>query len=94
MVWDVPDYLWEQNYHAALQYHREHGDLDVPYYYVTPDGVRLGTWIANIRFARRNEGTGRAELTFICGLSWRKEVNWNGPFFKFFRQNIASDHSD
>ncbi len=63
MVWDVPDYLWEQNYHAAVRYHREHGDLDVPYYYVNSDGVKLGVWIANIRFARRNEGTGRAELT-------------------------------
>ena len=63
MVWDVPDYLWEQNYHAALQYYREHGNLDVPYYYVNPDGVKLGVWIANIRFARRNGGTGRAELT-------------------------------
>ena len=63
MVWDVPDYLWEQNYHAAVRYHREHGDLDVPYYYVNSDGVKLGVWIANIRFARRNEGSGRAELT-------------------------------
>ena len=48
---------------AAVQYHREHGNLDVPYYYVAPNGVRLGTWIANIRFAYRNEGTGRAKLT-------------------------------
>ena len=63
MVWDVPDYLWEQNYYAALQYYREHGNLDVPYYYVNSDGVKLGVWIANIRFARRNEGSGRAELT-------------------------------
>ena len=63
MVWDVPDYLWEQNYHAALRYHREYGNLDVPYHYVDPDGIKLGVWIANTRFARRNKGTGRAELT-------------------------------
>ncbi len=63
MVWDVPDYFWEQNYHAALRYHREHGNLDVPYYYVDSNGVKLGVWIANTRFARRTEGTGRAELT-------------------------------
>ncbi len=63
MVWDVPDYLWEQNYHAAVRYHREYGDLDVPYYYVDPDGVKLGVWIANTRFARRNGGAGRAELS-------------------------------
>lgn len=23
MVWDVPDYLWEENYEAAVRYHRE-----------------------------------------------------------------------
>ncbi len=63
MIWDVPDYLWEQNYHAAMRYHREHGNLDVPYYYVDSDGVKLGVWIANIRFARKNERTGRAELS-------------------------------
>ena len=63
MVWDVPDYLWEQNYHAAVQYYREHGDLDVPYYYTDPDGVKLGVWVANTRFARKNEDSGRAELT-------------------------------
>ena len=63
MVWDVPDYLWEQNYYAAVQYHREHGNLDVPYYYTDKNGVRLGVWIANIRFAKRNEGSGRAELS-------------------------------
>ena len=63
MVWDVPDYLWEQNYYAAVQYHQEYGNLDVPYYYVNPEGVKLGVWIANTRFARRNEDSGRAKLT-------------------------------
>lgn len=63
MVWDVPDYLWEQNYHAAFQYHKEHGNLDVPYYYVNPEGIKLGIWIANIRFARRSKESGRAKLT-------------------------------
>ncbi|MFR8293444.1 MAG: helicase associated domain-containing protein [Ruminococcus sp.] len=32
---DVPDYLWEENYYeAAVRYHRENGDLDVPAKYV------------------------------------------------------------
>lgn len=34
MVWDVPDYLWEENYDTAVRYHRENGDLDVPAKYV------------------------------------------------------------
>lgn len=55
MVWDVPDYLWEQNYHAAMKYHREHGNLDVPSSYVSPDGIRLGAWITKIRAARQQQ---------------------------------------
>ena len=30
MVWDVPDYLWEHNYGAAVRYHRSHGHLNAP----------------------------------------------------------------
>ena len=51
MIWDVPDYLWVQNYAAACEYHRAHGDLMVPKTYVTTDGIRLGQWIANLRSA-------------------------------------------
>ncbi len=89
MVWDVPDYLWEQNYHAAVQYHREHGNLDVPYHYVDPDGVKLGVWIANTRFARRTGETGRAELSEdqiarldVLGMIWDNKNNaiWENAY--------------
>ncbi len=53
MVWTVPDYLWERNFAAAMEYHREHGSLNVPGAYVAPNGVRLGTWLHNQRSARR-----------------------------------------
>ena len=49
MIWSVPDYLWEQNYSAALRYSRENGSLDVPCNYITADGVRLGNWLSNLR---------------------------------------------
>ena len=82
MVWDVPDYLWEKNYHAAVEYHRKHGNLDVPNYYITEDGFRLGTWLFNLRAARNNENAGRAELTKEqieklneLGFTWEKKHN-------------------
>lgn len=34
---------------VAMQYHRAYGDLDVPVGYVDINGVRLGTWIYNMR---------------------------------------------
>ena len=51
MVWDVPDYLWEQNYAACLAYFREHGDLDIPARYCTADGLRIGLWVRKQREA-------------------------------------------
>ncbi len=53
MIWDVPDYIWEQNYHAAVEYYREHGNLNVPNKYVTKDGMRLGAWIYSLRGAMK-----------------------------------------
>ena len=56
MVWDVPDYLWERNYAACVEYHRTHGDLDIPFDYVTKEGLKLGAWIRNQRSARQGKG--------------------------------------
>ena len=82
MVWDVPDYLWEKNYHAAVEYHQKYGNLDVPSYYVTEDGVRLGAWLANLRSAKNNENSKRAEITdeqmarlSALGFVWDKKHN-------------------
>lgn len=58
MIWDVSDYLWTQYYALASEYHRIHGDLMVPNRYVTPDGVRLGQWIANMRSAKKKNAKG------------------------------------
>ena len=38
MVWDVPDYLFEKNYAALLDYYKKNGNADVPSYYVSADG--------------------------------------------------------
>ena len=60
MVWDVPDYLWEENFNAAMQYYREHGNLDMPNTYIAPNGIRLGTWIFKLRTLRRDGESSRA----------------------------------
>ncbi|WP_170223013.1 DEAD/DEAH box helicase [Nonomuraea turkmeniaca] len=40
---------WERHHAAAAAFHREHGHLRVPVAYVTPDGIRLGPWIRQMR---------------------------------------------
>lgn len=88
MVWDVPDYLFEKNYAALLDYYKENGNADVPSYYVTADGLRLGAWVFNIR--NRKNGSGKdAELTDEqikrldeLGFSWdgRHKNTWDKAY--------------
>ncbi len=62
MVWDVPDYLWEQNYAACVEYHRTHGELDIPNDYVSKDGLKIGAWVRRQRSLRQGKVAG-TELT-------------------------------
>lgn len=55
MIWEVNDYLWDDNYAECAKYYRAHGDLDLKINDVTPDGIRIGLWLSNQR-KRRKEG--------------------------------------
>lgn len=98
MIWDVPDYLWEQNYGAALAYYRKHGNLDVPVGYADENGIRLGAWLAKLRIMRRSKAAG-AELSEeqtakldALGMVWEKRGNvaWDTAFTEakeYYEQN-------
>ena len=80
MVWDTVSNLWEQNYAAAARYYLEHGNLEVPIKYVTPDGVPLGIWLGSQRAAHKNgeltpEQIQRLE---VIGVEWanRNDLKW------------------
>lgn len=49
MLWDVYDYVFERNYHAAAEYYQKHGDLECAPGHVTSDGIRLGVWLQYLR---------------------------------------------
>ena len=51
MVWDTVRDIWEQSYCAAVQYWLDHGTLEVPVKYTTPEGVALGVWLGSQRAA-------------------------------------------
>ena len=82
MVWDIPDYLWEKNYHAALEYHREHGCLDVPAYYVTADGLRLGAWLAALRKTKAELSAEQVARLDALGFAWgaRSNNTWENSY--------------
>ena len=89
MIWDVPDYLWNQYYSAALDYFKAHGNLDVPKGYVTEDGVKLYHWLTNVKEAYRNPNKTDYRLTDAqiqmlneLNIEWRtqNEVIWDNAF--------------
>lgn len=49
MIWSRFDYYWERNFAAAVEYYKENGHLNVPIVYVNSNGIRLGSWISNLR---------------------------------------------
>ena len=62
MIWSVPDYLWERNYAAAMDYYRKFGKLDVPVRYTAENGVKLGQWLSTLR-RLRNTGSAMFNLS-------------------------------
>jgi hypothetical protein len=48
-VWNVYGHLWEQGVNRLRQYKAEHGHVLVPLRYKTPEGFKLGSWVARKR---------------------------------------------
>ncbi len=62
MIWDVTDYIWEENFAECLQYYRMHGNLDIPNAYCSPGGLKIGGWLRRQRLIRKGMTNG-ARLT-------------------------------
>ncbi len=58
MIWDVPDYLWEENFMECLQYYRAYGNLDIPNAYISPRGLKIGGWLRRQRLLRKGKTSG------------------------------------
>ena len=107
MVWgSVRDVSWQKNFEEAKVYFAEHGDLDVPYGYITKNGVDLAAWIRRLRTYRKS-GIQNTYLTKEriaaldgMGMIWNVpdylwEMNFAGAL-AFYRKNghldIPSDY--
>ena len=57
MVWSKTfDSQWQSAYALAEAYYRQNGNLNIPYAYCTPDGYKLGRWLARQKSAKRAPG--------------------------------------
>ena len=84
MVWDTPNYFFEKNYAALLEYFHTYGDLDVPADYVSPDGIKLGRCIGNLRRAKRNGTLSEIQIQRLneVGMPWDDKFTrkWENGF--------------
>lgn len=84
MAWtNRNDRKWMSLYDVAAAYYHEHGNLNVPSEYVTPDGVLLGKWVARQRYAYLNPDRSSARVTperkallDKLGMVWEKYDPW------------------
>ena len=72
MIWDVGEYRWQQGYKAAKAYYEEHGNLTPSKRYTTPDGFKLGVWLAYQRkkYAEGDLSPERIEKLNAIGMVW------------------------
>lgn len=77
------DRKWMSLYNVAAAYYHEHGNLNVPSEYVTPDGVLLGKWVVRQRYAYLNPDRSSARVTperkallDKLGMVWEKYDPW------------------
>ena len=85
MLWEGRnDRQWLKSYEAAARYFQQYGDLNVPYQYVSPEGIRLGYWVVRQRAAYKGrfsieKKTNRKPLSYerkrlldAIGMNWHK----------------------
>ena len=94
MVWDAPNYFFEKNYVALLEYFHTYGDLDVPADYVSPDGIKLGSRIRNLRRAKQLGNLNENQIVRLdeIGMLWDDKFTraWENGFEHakaYFMQN-------
>ena len=83
------DRQWRLAYEAARRYFQKHGDLEVPYDYTAPDGLRLGQWVVRQRMTYKGTLSGknrkvlspeRKRLLDAIGMDWREKDSWQRNF--------------
>ena len=65
---------WEEMFELAKKYYFEHNDLRVPQKYVTEEGLRLGSWIANQRNLT-SPNSEKGQLLLSIGMVWKTKKN-------------------
>lgn len=94
MVWNSPNYFFERNYAALLEYFRAHGDLDVPADHISESGIKLGSFVRNLRTSKRKGILSELQIARLdeIGMLWDDKFtrSWEKGFEharEYFLQN-------
>ena len=71
---------WSYYYEIAMEYYREKGDLQVPFNYVTAEGVKLGSWISGQRKTHKGKRLSKEKVDLLekIGMVWDPfDMKWN-----------------
>ena len=81
MVWSVFDAKWEMAYALAAAYYEENGNLNIPRFYVTAAGERLGQWVVSQQwtYPKGKLTDEQVERLNRIGMYWgnRNDRQWN-----------------
>lgn len=61
---------WQRAYYQALAFREEHGHLDIPVSYRSPDGTELGAWLKTQRAERDRLAEQQVTLLEEAGIKW------------------------
>ena len=91
IVWNLRENEWLRNFSYAKKYFDIHGNLDVPYRYVTTDGFSLYEWLYFQRSLYKNKGISKEtsslddwkiDLLNSIGMIWEKRRDkWQRGYF-------------
>ena len=74
-VWDVNDHQWQQGVRKLHDYKSENGGVMVPRNYETPDGFKLGMWVASKRVAKSKGKLSSDQIKELDDLGFVWDVN-------------------
>ena len=81
MMWNIFDAKWEKAFALAAAYYEENGNLNIPRFYVTAAGERLGQWVVSQQwtYPKGKLTDEQVERLNRIGMYWgnRNDSQWN-----------------
>lgn len=95
------DFVFERNYHAAVEYYRMHGDLECKCGYIDGHGIKLAAWLGYLRQQYKILGRNllteeQFRLLDAIGMRWgsKHDKQWNDCFACLKSYLLRTGNSD